>query len=85
MSSRKIYAAGTARQNRFANPAFISDKELANKGRGSSEQLTNADGITLGKWSESKSFILASNYLGVGNVDEIERWDTNEKKYIKIQ
>lgn len=44
LSQKQIYAAGTARINRFNNPNFSSDKLMQRMGRGSSEESFSTDG-----------------------------------------
>jgi len=42
LQDQKIYAAGTARVNRFANPPLIPDKQLRKMGRGASFEVTGS-------------------------------------------
>lgn len=92
LQDQKIYAAGTARVNRFANPPLIPDKHLRNMGRGASFEVTGSteyegrtNQIGIIKWFDNKGVVLASNFLTSGNTDEVNRWDKKEKKYITLE
>ncbi|MGH0127936.1 UNVERIFIED_CONTAM: hypothetical protein FKN15_039293, partial [Acipenser sinensis] len=63
-----------------------SDKEMSKKERGNHDQVTSRDGkLVLVKWFDNCSVLLASNIVGVGEEDEVERWDKKEKRYMKIK
>lgn len=79
-----IHAAGTARVNRFGKAPLLPDKEAMRLDRGSSIEVTSTDGITLLKWVDNKSVVLASNFVGSGEIDQVERWDKSNKQYICI-
>lgn len=86
LKSRKIFAAGTVRVNRFSKPPLLDDKSLKDRGRGSHDQVTSEDGdVVLVKWMDNRSVILASNFVGIGTEDQVSRWDKNEKKYMIVQ
>ncbi|KAL2089767.1 hypothetical protein ACEWY4_014455 [Coilia grayii] len=75
LSGKNIQAAGTARVCRFANPPLKADKEMSKKGRGSHDEVRSRDGkVVLVKWFDNRSVVLASNFVGVGEEDEIESW-----------
>ena len=85
LKSKKIFAAGTVRVNRFYKPPLLEDKSLKHTGRGSYDEVTNEDGdVVLVKWMDNRSVILASNFVGVGSLDEVSRWDKSEKKYVTV-
>lgn len=85
LKSKGIFAAGTVRVNRFGNPPLLEDKTLKSRGRGSHDEVTSENGdIVLVKWMDNRSVILASNFVGVGTVDQVSRWDKNEKKYTTV-
>lgn len=82
-----IYSAGTIRVNRFANPPFISDKELSKMGRGSSYEVSSNmhnSNIGLIKWYDNKAVVLGSNFITSGVPDDIKRYDKKEKTYITV-
>lgn len=85
LKANKIFAAGTIRINRFSNPPVLGDKELKRMGRGSYDEVTSGDGdVVLVKWLDNRSVVLASNFIGSGNIDEVSRWDKGKKKYISV-
>ncbi|KAI4469673.1 transposase is4 [Holotrichia oblita] len=43
LKSKKIFAAGTIRINRFSNPPVLGDKELKRMGRGAHDEVTSED------------------------------------------
>ncbi|XP_056320827.1 piggyBac transposable element-derived protein 3-like [Danio aesculapii] len=86
LAEKKIHAAGTARICRFANPPLKTDKEMSKKERGNHDQVRSTDGkIVLVKWFDNRSVVLASNFVGVGEEDEVQRWDQKEKQYLKVK
>ncbi|MGH0121656.1 UNVERIFIED_CONTAM: hypothetical protein FKN15_064325 [Acipenser sinensis] len=59
---------------------------MSKKERGNHDQVTSRDGkLVLVKWFDNCSVLLASNVVGVGEEDEVERWDKKEKRYMKIK
>lgn len=86
LRSRNINATGTVRINRFAAPPLLTDKEMSKKPRGFSDSVVSRDGkITIVKWKDTKYVHLASNFVGIGQVDEPQRWDKSNKKYENVQ
>lgn len=86
LKSRNILAAGTIRVNRFSNPPLTSDKDMIKKGRGTYEQVTSKDNdVVLVKWTDNRSVVMASNFVGVGNEDTVSKWDKKEKCYINVR
>lgn len=90
LKSKNIYASCTVRINRFRNPPFTSDKQIRNtlkdNQRGYSEELYNEDGdVILTKWVDNRSVILGSNYVGIGETDEVKRYCKIKKKLFKLK
>jgi hypothetical protein len=86
LKAKGIHAAGTVRVNRFGNPELKSDSALSKAGRGSCDEIVSKCGnIALVKWYDNKAVVLASNFVGVGEKEEVERWDKKRKTHIKIQ
>lgn len=86
LKKRNIYAAGTARINRFGVTSLRTDSEMKKEARGFSDQVVSKDGdIVLTKWLDNRTVVLASNFVGVGNEDYVERWDKKSKAYQKIK
>uniref|UniRef100_A0A3B1ICF6 PiggyBac transposable element-derived protein domain-containing protein n=1 Tax=Astyanax mexicanus TaxID=7994 RepID=A0A3B1ICF6_ASTMX len=72
LAERKIHAAGTARVSRFARPPLQSDKEMAKKPRGSCDEVVSRD------------VLMASNFIGVGRMDEVQRWDKKKAQFVMV-
>ncbi|KAG5885819.1 hypothetical protein JTB14_001831 [Gonioctena quinquepunctata] len=71
---KEIYASCSARQDRFNEPLFPSDKDMKTSGRGTSEEIISQDGeVIMTKWFDNKPVIMASNYMGIGNSDSCRR------------
>ncbi len=86
LAEKKIHAAGTARLSRFANPPLKADKEMLKKERGNHDEVQSRDGkVVLVKWFDNRSVVLASNFVGVGDEDEVQRWNQKEKQYVKVK
>lgn len=86
LAEKKIYAAGTARVCRFAKPPLISDKDMAKKVRGNHDEIRSRDGkVVLTKWFDNRAVVMASNFLGVGEEDEVGRWEKSERAYVRIK
>lgn len=84
LTAKSIFAVGTVRSDRFANPKLPSDKEMKTRGRGSSAVCVSKDGIVLTKWFDNRSVVTCSNFIGIGNEDSCRRWDKTAKEYIQV-
>uniref|UniRef100_A0A8D0AN67 PiggyBac transposable element-derived protein domain-containing protein n=1 Tax=Sander lucioperca TaxID=283035 RepID=A0A8D0AN67_SANLU len=85
LAERKIHAAGTARVSRFARPPLQSDKEMAKKPRGSCDEVVSRDGkVALVKWYDNRSVVMASNFVGVGRMNEVQRWDKKKAQFLMV-
>jgi len=47
--------------------------------------ICNTSGVVLTKWYDSSSVVLASNFRGIGKVDQCRRYDKKNKIYIDVQ
>ena len=48
--------------------------------------MRSRDGkVVLVKWFDNRSVVLASNFVGVGDEDEVERWEQKEGRFLKIK
>ena len=48
--------------------------------------MRSRDGkVVLVKWFDNRSVVLASNFVGVGDEDEVERWEQKEGRLAKIK
>ncbi|MGH0136951.1 UNVERIFIED_CONTAM: hypothetical protein FKN15_037488 [Acipenser sinensis] len=86
LAEKKIHVAGTARVCRFAKPPLKTDKEMSKKGRGSHDEVRSRDGkVVLLKWFDNRSVVLASNFVTVGDEDEVERLEQKERWFVKVK
>jgi len=81
----KIFAIGTIRCNRFCNPPFPKDKELAKMGRGTSFEVSSNHNITLVKWFDNKAVNIGSNFIASGIPIQVKRFDRKEKCSVIIE
>jgi len=73
-------------QQGFTNPPLKTDKEMSKKTWGNHDEVRSRDGkVVLVKWFDNRSVVLASNFVGVGHEDEIERWDKKERQFVKVK
>lgn len=73
LSKYKIFAAGTIRINRFNNPPFPKDKQLAKMGRGTSFEICSNHNIALVKWFDNKAVQLGSNFISSGTPTIVQK------------
>lgn len=86
LAEKKIHAAGKARLCRFANPPLKADKEMSKKMQGNHDEVRSRDGkVVLVKWFDNRSVMLASNFVGVGDEDEVEKWDKKQRQFVKVK
>lgn len=89
LHSLGIYAAGTVKLNRFADPPFLSDEEMSKLGRGSAFEIKsnvkNACNIGLLKWYCNKSVILGSNFITSGTIDKVQVYYNRLNKYVTVE
>ena len=84
--SKGIHAVGTIRLNRLRSCPFDTNKDLLKNGGGATDYRCdrNSGKMTM-KWVENSMVNLASNFVGVEPVGELERWCGNEKVRKNIQ
>lgn len=59
---------------------------MSKKERGNHDEVQSRDGkVVLVKWFDNRSVVLASNFVGVGDEDEVQRWNQKEKQYVKVK
>ncbi|KAF9419657.1 hypothetical protein HW555_003935 [Spodoptera exigua] len=82
-----IFSLGTIRANRLrgCQEKLPSDKDLLKKGRGSSKQVVcNKNKLSVVKWHDNKSVILASSYVDSFPMETIRRYSKETKSKIDI-
>jgi hypothetical protein len=76
LQTNQIYAVGTIRTNRFANPPLLSGKQLAKMERGTAFGIStnmNHCSLCMVKWYDTRSVCLVSNYIGSGQMETFKR------------
>ncbi|KAH9632632.1 hypothetical protein HF086_004750 [Spodoptera exigua] len=82
-----IFSLGTIRANRLrgCQEKLPSDKDLLKKGRGSSKQVVcNKNKLSVVKWHDNKSVILAGSYVDSFPMETITRYSKETKSKIDI-
>lgn len=73
LTQKSILAVGTITVNHFFRPKLLSDKDLKKQGRGSFDVTVSDDGVMITKWFDNKPVLLASNFVGIGNIGSCRR------------
>ncbi len=88
LSEKGILAVGTIQANRVSKDArqkLHSDAELLKKGRGSYEELVcENDKISVLKWMDNRSVLMATTATGAKPLQNVRRWDKKERKYMLV-
>jgi len=72
LSSQGICYAGTVRQNRLMGCPLPPVKK---KDHGQIDEMVTAEGdVVITQWSDNRTVLLAPNFVGKGNVDQVRRW-----------
>ena len=75
-----IHAVGTIRLNCLQGCPLDANKDLMRNGRSTIDYCCDRNsGIMAKKWVNYSVVNLASNYVGVGQIGELERWCGKEK------
>lgn len=85
LNQKSIFVTGTVRLNRFSKPPLTNDKDFRKKQRGYSEEVISNGGVVLVNWLDNKPVTLASNYVGIGDQDNVKRWNKNTKSRIEVK
>lgn len=86
LKQKGIAAAGTIRVGRFKKPDLLSDKVFCKKDRGYCEETVSEDGdVIVTKWLDNRPVVMASNFVGIGEKDQVKRWAKSSKKYVLVE
>ncbi|CAF3088466.1 unnamed protein product [Rotaria sp. Silwood2] len=73
----------TLRQNRIKHCPLPSEKQMNKMERGSYDyRVTNDRQCIVVSWKDSKRVLIGSNYIGIDPIEQLLRWDKNQKKKI---
>ena len=85
MLTKGIYVTGTITK-RFLPVTFTDDRAMAKMGRGTSEQFVSAlDDVSVVKWFDNKSILLASSVHGKEPQDDCRRWCKKQKTHLVVR
>lgn len=85
LKEKGILIVGAVRHNRLPGCRFEDDKVLKKKGRGAFDFKTEVQQNIFGvKWFDNKSVHMVSSYVGIDPMNNVQRWSTNERRYIEI-
>ena len=55
------------------------------KERGNYDEAVSHDGkVALVKWYDNRPVVMASNFVGVGTMDEVQWWNKKEARFVKV-
>ena len=84
--SKGIHTVGTIRLNRLLSCPFDTNKDLMKNGGGAMDYRCDSNsGKMAVKWVNNSAVNLASNFVGVEPVGELEKWCGSEKLRKNIQ
>lgn len=82
LAERKLHTSGKARVSSFARPPLQLDTEMAKKPQGSCEEVVISDcKMALVKWYDNRPVAMASNFVGVGGMDEVQCWNKKRPSF----
>lgn len=86
---RRIFATGTILTSRVETSLrtkLTSDADLKKRGRGSFDEFVREDGkISILKWMDNRSVLLASTGSGATPTHHVRRWDKKNKTYVDVE
>ena len=86
---RRIFATGTILNSRIDNSIrtkLTGDADLKKRGRGSYDEFVREDGqISILKWMDNRSVLMASTASGARPIHRVRRWDKKNKTYIDVE
>lgn len=86
LKNKGILTVGAVRPNRLPNCKFEDDKKLKKSGRGSYDFRTETNtNVFAVKWFDSKAVHLASSFVGLDPVNNVQRWSAQHMRYIEVQ
>ena len=81
----RILALGVLKSNRIEGCMLKIEKELKNKGRGSSDTRVSQSGdITVVRWLDNGIVNLTSSFAGTGNPHTVKRWKACKKPHMEV-
>lgn len=85
LRNEKILAAGTVRSNRLGKCPLEPAKAMKKKTRGYSTEYVTSDDIVVVSWKDNSSVCVASNFVGIGNQQQVKRWDKAKREHIFVE
>ncbi|KAH7958989.1 hypothetical protein HPB49_007064 [Dermacentor silvarum] len=81
----RILAAGTVRKNRLGKCPLESKKVINKKPRGYSAEYVTSDDVVVVIWKDKNDVSVASNFVGIGNEEDVRRWDKTNCDHIFVK
>ena len=70
-----LHAVGISRANRLQGCSLIPVKDLKKQGRGAVDSIVdNNSGLVIVGWLQNRVVQLASNFIGIEPMNQIDRW-----------
>ncbi|KAI0208408.1 hypothetical protein LSAT2_030110 [Lamellibrachia satsuma] len=82
---KQIYMTGTITKRKLPVP-FTADVAMSKKGRGTYEQYVSGNSaVSLVKWFDNKSILMASSIYGVEPEDDCRRWSKKDRAHVQVR
>ncbi|KAH7959422.1 hypothetical protein HPB49_010999 [Dermacentor silvarum] len=81
----RILAAGTVRKNWLGKCPLESKKVINKKRRGYSAEYVTSDDVVVVIWKDNNDVSVASNFVGIGNEEDVRRWDKTKREHIFVK
>lgn len=85
LREHRILAAGTVRKNRLGKCPLESKKVINKKPRGYSAEYVTSDDVVVVIWKDNNDVSVASNFVGIGNEEDVRRWDKTKREHILVK
>ncbi|KAL3225401.1 hypothetical protein MRX96_025830 [Rhipicephalus microplus] len=85
LREHRILAAGTVRKNRLGKCPLESKKVINKKPRRYSAEYVTSDDIVVVIWKDNNDVSVASNFVGIGNEEDVRRWDETKREHILVK
>ena len=84
LKEKGFLALGVLKTNRMSGAILKSKGDMKRQGRGAMDScISKSGGITIVRWQDNVVNV-ASTFVGMGNIDKVERWSKKDKAYINV-
>jgi len=82
LSSKGVCHAGTVRSNRVLGCQLPNNKKSE---WGTIHEIVSGEGdIVVTQWSDNRTVLMTSNFVGKGTIDQVRCWSKVEKDYVHV-